>query len=76
MPALQNSFEISVTVSNYNGRPALVIRRVIMDPELIELFLNSVLNNDGFVLMRVPRDKAVMAALRLIQLGVIKNNRF
>lgn len=69
-----NIFEIYVTVSNYNGKPALVIRRVIKDPEAIQLFLNSVLGNpDGYVLMRVPRDKAIMAALKLMQAGVIKN---
>lgn len=76
MPGLQNNpvFEISVSVvENYNGSPALVIRRVIKDPEIIEIFLNSVLNNpENLVIMKVPRDKAVMAALKLIQLGVIK----
>lgn len=76
MPGSRNDpvFKISVNVvENYNGSPALIIRRVIKDPEIIQIFLNSVLSNpEGFVTMKVPKDKAVMAALELIRLGVIQ----
>lgn len=70
---LPNRLEIYISLSVQNGRPVLILRRIIVDPELIRLIIFFALNQTVVPVRIMFSNKSIEVATlrRLRELGLI-----
>ena len=68
---IPNEIDLTINITQVNGKKAILLRKYITDPIIIQEYVNRAINNDPFVARIVFKD-TFRSALRLREEGLIK----